>query len=82
MSTVSEKHKFMEEHGEMPSAGPVISGVKPPLYGWKYVTKSAYMMEDKDVQPIENEEAETKVKPVNFEYMYMYLCKSQTIARI
>ena len=34
----------MEEHGEMPSAGPIISGIKPPQDGWKYVTKSAYMM--------------------------------------
>ena len=60
--TISEKHKFMEEHGEMPSAGPVISGVKPPQDGWKYVTKSAYMMEDQNGKPPGNEEAETVVR--------------------
>ncbi len=44
--TFTEKHKFMEEHGEMPSAGPVITGVRPPQDGWKYVTKSPYMLTD------------------------------------
>ena len=36
----------MEEHGQMPSSGPIISGMKPPTDGWKYVTKSAYAQEE------------------------------------
>lgn len=52
-----EKHKFMEEHGEMPSAGPVISGVRPPQDGWKYVTKSAYMMLEEKAAPTSEEPA-------------------------
>ena len=47
----------MEEHGEMPSAGPVISGVRPPQDGWKYVTKSAYMMLEEKAAPTSEEPA-------------------------